>query len=502
MQKYSKEMQSIILNGVKYHLVKVEEEPPVVEICPVVEEGPPVIEDCENKEENKEDWHKMDMMLDKIETGDLAALQAYITAGHPNIKINRRSTVGSLTDALLAELYQNASKKQIKDSGPRVRAILNSQTGNINHLAKRFTQLRKVLVARFGENSDMYRWHRKNGLEYDQFIDKQQMQDLVRENKLANLTRVDEKDIHEILNKTSASDNLFDNIIALQIATGSRFIEAVRVSRYQKVPYSDNVVKVIGVAKKGKEGETYELDRPIFGLDIDELLKLWEHVRKELKRNYKGIDKLSNEEVGKMLNGSVNTHVKALGIEGVNSSHAMRKLFAAITHAELPDENRKIMDRHLHIKNVLGHKKIDTAANYANVRVNKRRNKFKSNEQLEEKLDVIDKVNDRQDTAIEELQETSTQVVVGPEVKTSVENRTQVFKLKNLKGESVQIVDDYSRQRGNGRNRAVNLMEQLRDNSVIITEKVLKLLNVGSKTISLVKDLKKQFNAEILAEIS
>jgi hypothetical protein len=160
----------------------------------IVEEEEVILESDDDifDEINEVKYFKMDTVLNRIEQHDLETLKAYIAAGHPNIAINRRSTIGSLTDSLLEEMYQQASKKQIKDTGARVRTILNAQTPNVNHLAKRFSKIRKVLAARFGVKSDIYKWHQRNGgLEYEQFVDKQQMQNLNRDNRLANLTRVE-----------------------------------------------------------------------------------------------------------------------------------------------------------------------------------------------------------------------------------------------------------------------------------------------------------------------
>ena len=465
------------------------------------EDDEEVIREIEDELKNNV-YHKMESLLNRIEANDLEQLKQYVFAGHPAIKLNRRSTISSITDALLAELYNHATQKQIKESGARIRAILNAQTQNINHLAKRFGNLRKILADRFGEDSPIYKWHRRHGLEYEQFVEKQTAQNLNRDNRLANITRIDEKDAHEILNRTSSSDDVFDNIIALQIATGARFIEAVRVSSFHRVPYSDNVVKIVGVAKKGKAGKEYELDRPIFGMNIDELLELQKDVRKELKRSYKNLDKMTNDEVNKLLLGNVNRRVKALGIQGVKSSHDMRKIFGAITHAELPEENRKAIDRHLHIKNVLGHAKLETAGNYANVRIKKKRNKIKTNEALEQKLDVIDKVNDRQDRDINELQEkVDVPTAAAPVVSRRAKVNTQVFVVRNLRGENVQIVMDITPTRGNAKIRLLNVLEQMRDHLVLITESLLKQFGFGSKPIAAVSDQKSRFNAEIMADV-
>lgn len=442
------------------------------------------------------DYHKMDTILQHIETDDLDTLKQYIAAIHPNIKVSRTSSIQSLTDKLLAEAYQTASVRQIKDTMPRIRAILNAQTDNVNYLSKRFQQIRKILRNRFGEKSAIYRLHyKKGGLTNEQHTGKEMTAKAHRDNRLANRVQVDEKSAYEILNKTSASDDVFDNIIALQIATGGRFIEAVRISSLKKVPYSNQVVKVVGIAKR-KDGQDVELDRPIFGMDIDELLELHKTVRRELKAMYPQIDTLDNEALNKLLLNSVNRRVKELGIEGVSSSHMLRKIFANITHAQLPDVNRNAIDKHAHIRSVLGHKNLETAGNYANVRIRKT-GAIRNQQDIEQKFVQVDAVNDRQDGDIKELQERPA-AAAAPVVQVQTRRKPQVVQVINMHGETVDILLRVPDIRNNSMNRILDVMKQLFEARVIITEILLKkTFHFGSGVIASVKQQKADYNGRL-----
>lgn len=453
------------------------------------------------EEELKQDksYHKMDTILRHIEQDDLETLKQYIGAVHPNIKISRTSSIQSLSDKLLDEALRAASVKQIKDSMERVRAIINAQTANVNYLSKRFQNIRKILRDRFGEKSAIYKLHyKKGGLTNEQYADKEMTGKANRDNRLANRIQVDEKSAHEILNKTSASDDVFDNIIALQIATGGRFIEAVRVSSLKKVPYSDRVVKVVGIAKR-KDGASVEIDRPIFGMDIDELLELHKSVRRELKTMYPQIDTLDNEALDKLLLNNVNRRVKELDIPGVTSSHIMRKIFANITHAQLPKENRDAIDKHLHIKTVLGHKNLETAGNYANVRI-KRAGAIRNQEDIEQKFAVVDRVNDRQDDDIKQLQAAPAAELL-PENKAIVRGQPKIVQVLNIRGDMVDIQLRVPDVRGNSKNRILDIMKQLFDGQVIITEAVLrKSFHFGGAIIASVKNEKAEYNSRLLGK--
>lgn len=443
--------------------------------------------------------------LDNIENGAEDNLKLYVEANHPDIKISRSSSVSSLTDKILAKAYQTASAAQIKKTLPRVRAIINAQTQNVNYLSKRFQNLRKIIKERFGEKSALFKLHYKSGgLTHEQHAEKERMGKLQRDNRLANRTQITEKQAREILNRTSASPDVFDNILALQLATGARFIEAVRVSGFKRVPYSKNIVKVVGIAKRGEEGKDIEIDRPIFGMDIDELLELQEHVRRELKAmfpprgNFRGIDKLSNDQVDKLLLANVNRRVKEIAKDlgvGVDSSHFMRKIYANMTHFDLPDINKQAMDKHHHIRTVLGHKNVETSASYANVKI-KKDVKIDNKQDIEQKFREVDKVNDRQDKELVALRDESRENV-------SQTGRGQRHvELVNLKGEKVQIENNFQRVRGNAEARCVNIMEKLAAKKVWITEAILKKeFGFGSKVISAVSARKKELNSSLAASL-
>ena len=111
---------------------------------------------------------------------------------------------------------------------------------------------------------------------------------------------------------------LFNNLIAIQLATGSRFIEATRLSAF-KPSKREGWVKIVGIAKKPEEKVIME--RPILGLDLEELLELVKRVRKELKQKYPNFESLDNDASTKKLVNRINNRIKDMEIEGVKKKN-------------------------------------------------------------------------------------------------------------------------------------------------------------------------------------
>ncbi|MEY3401626.1 MAG: hypothetical protein RLZZ86_1241, partial [Cyanobacteriota bacterium] len=183
---------------------------------------------CDEEEillyENKEFNYKMQSALNVLEQYSFEPLKEYIETNFRNIKINNRSTLNSLTDALLQELYKTASERQIVATMKDVRRIISAETNTINQKAKRFGQLRKILKERYGPDSKIVKRHRRFGISHDDHNLKQQVSKSNRKERLEDRIQITDKQVREILHQHSASDDVFDNLIALQLATGSRFI--------------------------------------------------------------------------------------------------------------------------------------------------------------------------------------------------------------------------------------------------------------------------------------
>lgn len=440
---------------------------------------------------DKYENYTMDTTLKHIENDDYPELEQFVRATHPKIKVSRRSTIVSLTDELLKDLYENSSAKDITNSMKRVRAILNDQTENVNVLSNRFQKLRKILKQRFGEQSAIVKKHSKEGMTYDQFTEKQTTALERRDDRLQNRAQFDEKDIREIINRFSASDSVYDNLIALQLATGSRFVEVAKTATFARVPNNPEFIKITGLAKSKESKKS--IVRKLFGLDIEETMELFKAVRKDLQKIYPAIQNMDNDEVDKKILNNVNRRLKLLNIDGLKSSHGLRKLFANISYFDLPEETRDKTDRHAFIQRSLGHRRIETSASYANVKI-KRAVNLPNREAVERKIAEIDAKDGAQDRSIAKLEE---RAQVEPEEKYIAPRFVEV---NNKDGNMVRIDLQIPPQRGNAVQRLRNIIEQLFEKRVIITEKLLKnTFRFGSKTLAETKEIRAEYNRRLRA---
>ena len=419
---------------------------------------------------NDNPYYKMDSILTILENNTLPDIIEYVEENHKDIPLNSKSTIASITQALLKDAYQNSSERQIVATMSRVRDIINNQTESLNQKAKRFSELRQILKQRFGDDSKIVKKHQRLGVSHKEHNLKQKIAKENRKERLEDRVQISDKEALEILHKHSASNDVFENLIAIQLATGSRFIEATRLSAF-KPSKREGFVKIVGIAKKPEEKVTME--RPILGLDLDELLELVKRVRKELKQKYPNFESLDNDALTKKLLNRVNNRIKDMEIEGVNSSHMLRKIYANLTYKLLSQDERRKIDQHQWIQSILGHTSIDTSASYANVKINKGGSKIVNAEDIERKFDEVDEKDKTQDRQIEGLE----------------------AKVQNLKPQEKKEV---ASQKGGAIERAKQVMEELHKKGINITEKLLKTeYHIGSKTITALKDYKKALNESL-----
>ena len=435
---------------------------------------------------NDSPCHKMQTAIQTLQTFNLDALKAYLEENHRDIRIHPRSTLNSLSDALLQELYRTASERQIVATMGDVRHIINAQTDVINQKAKRFGQLRKILKERFGEESKIVKKHYRFGISHEEHNLKQQVSKSNRKERLENRIQVTDKEVQEILHKHSASDDVFDQVIAVMLATGSRIIEALRLSKFKRSDRGEDWIHITELAKKK---EPVGINRPLIGLDADEFLELVKEMRKNLKKRYPDYDQLSNDDLTKKVDARVNSRIKKMGLDGVDGSHTLRKFWAQFTYKMLPAEERKKLDPHQYIQNFLVHNSIDTSASYANVKISKGGVKIKGQQDIEKKFDVVDKKDAKQDQDIDALEQ---------KVDACKGNTVE---LKNTQNDKVKVLKHSNNKRGVALVRLEEVMRDLHSKGVKITEAVLKKqFNFGSKTISELKDLKRQLNESLLGE--
>jgi hypothetical protein len=308
-----------------------------------------VVSIADEEDDDDDDEKKLDI-LDVIESGCLSTL---INICKDKFEITLQATVNSLTDKILDDMYKTTSQEYIIETMPRVRKILNDQTNTVNTLSDRFCILRTILKNRFGEHSDIVVAHKGQGLTRDQYEMRRAQDEAARNKNLETKVTIDRKHILEIIASYAASYCVWQNIIAIQLATGARMIEVIKVSEFKEISGLTDVIEVVGVAKS-KDDKQRQI-RPILELTARALIELVENVREIIVCN------LNNEKTTAKYINSLNLRVGKMNVEGIHTSKCLRKVYVALT--------QNIDDQHLHAQKVLGHKSISASAHYATMNV-------------------------------------------------------------------------------------------------------------------------------------
>lgn len=165
--------------------------------------------------------------------------------------------------------------------------------------------------------------------------------------------------------ETASKGDWADNVIAIQMATGLRSIEALNpevVFRESKA----GAVNQSGVMKSKAEEPYREikggLEKPLLGIDFKTLKKLKDTVSKEVKKSNKTI-----QEISHILNEHINQRARVLfGREF--TSHKMRGLYVAVAYREhIANGGRERLNPF--IQRVLGHENVGTSVSYTNIRI-------------------------------------------------------------------------------------------------------------------------------------
>jgi hypothetical protein len=243
-------------------------------------------------------------------------------------------------------------------------------------LAVGATTWRKPLKAKFGEKNDIYiQSVHMLGLSQDRAAARRDEYTSKVLSKVSNreATKYTKDFILSVIEDAASSANPIKNLVAVMLATGSRVVEVLKVSTYEKSPDTNDCIKVIGVAKDQEEkrtGKPKEIIRPLIGLNVDKTLELISAIRK--MRDFESLD---NHEVSQSITSSLNKTVSdyfdILDILTVDAStvgnkttpHKLRYIWVSLAyqlHGGVTPEQEWI-------RSMLGHTSGDTSLIYTQI---------------------------------------------------------------------------------------------------------------------------------------
>ena len=281
--------------------------------------------------------------------------------------------------------------KELEQTFDNITKIINITYPVIKTKQKIFSDFRKILIQKFGENSKVHRTSKKNlSITFDEYktVEKQSKEKVVEAN--TEKKKFNREQVLQIIQEIKNSTDYIDAIILVCIATGSRLIEVLRISDYNEVVGNPNRVMISGLAKgSGKSRETNlnkDVDRPILVITYKELNDAVQLIRKNVREQTDKLG-LNNQELSKKYNEIVNRRVKKLKL--ASTSYDLRKIYANLSYELIADQSKITKNRWIQL--ILGHNDINTSLHYNNVSLTS------SEQSVDAQLDDILKVTVKQD---------------------------------------------------------------------------------------------------------
>lgn len=301
----------------------------------------------------------------KMKHSDL--IESLIETYFPNVKISRGtsnvlraafiSAVGKTPlptqrqkRELLLKLYLNIFEL--------LQPLLEKLYPNRATLASISTSWRKPLKAMYGENSEIYvESIYKLGITREESIKmktdyKKSVRKSVRESDKAPKFTLEE--VYHAIDKSAVSDNPLDNIIAVQLACGSRLIEVIKISDF--VPAEDpTMIQIEKVAKdKGDDVEERVFLRPVIRISAEKVIEMVEKIR-----SMHNFQQMSNSVATSKVISGVNKGIKQYFKQDI-TSHKCRYLYASVAWQLYG----KGVPQAEYIRALYGHRSADTTLTY------------------------------------------------------------------------------------------------------------------------------------------
>jgi cell fate (sporulation/competence/biofilm development) regulator YmcA (YheA/YmcA/DUF963 family) len=185
------------------------------------------------------------------------------------------------------------------------------------------------------------------------------------------------EEVYGAIDKSAASTNPIDNIIAVQLSCGSRLIEVIKISDYMVMddPY---MIRVDKVAKdKGDDVEDRTFMRPILRIRADRVVEMVENIR-----SMHNFQQMTNAVATSKVVSGVNKAIKLYFKQDI-TSHKCRYLYASVAWQLYG----KGVPQAEYIRALYGHRSADTTLTYLQYAVHVPT--FKAPEELLAKVDEV-----------------------------------------------------------------------------------------------------------------
>jgi hypothetical protein len=265
--------------------------------------------------------------------------------------------VGRTPFTTLKKIYSaDRSIRRLKRNMVWILQFLRVISPNLNTRSKRMYDMQQLLSSLYGdEHKTLIRKIMQLSPKEYETIGEQAKK--ARQEKLKNITLFKKSSLLKIIQDLDRNDSI-DRIILLQLCTGRRLIEVLKVCDMPKL--EDNKLVFNQLAKSN--GTDFKV--PYFHLEYPEIISIWEKLRAKIKHVFIG---KNNAEISLCFNALVNYRVKELCGDINVSSHFLRKLYVAWGLTLKPKRVAAVV----YVNSILGHAEgfLDSATNYMTVQI-------------------------------------------------------------------------------------------------------------------------------------
>lgn len=303
------------------------------------------------------------------EIKDIKELNELIKENFPDFS-KKNKKYKNLFRLLVAENV--AESEDLEQSLTLLNIIYKNLFSNISTLDNYFSKdIRKPIFTKFGRYSDKHLMSKDLAK-----LDSNEKEKLISDSEKSlrmkhnDHEEINPEEIFNIISEALQSEDVYKQFIGLLLCCGSRTIELVDKSTFEKI--DDVWIKQLWIAKK-KTDEQLELIKPIIYLNTDDFIKKLADVRYDIRASVRSFYN-SRGDINSLVGTRVNRAFKSLfGEKPTWIPHSCRKIYAQISYKlyakkSILGVNPSIQDW---IGKVLGHdeKNMSASLNYSNFQI-------------------------------------------------------------------------------------------------------------------------------------
>jgi hypothetical protein len=283
------------------------------------------------------------------------------TANSLYIKVHPRSTQSSVTNHILFAIFPSVAKLDFgafKDACERIDRILRVKKKKLSGYVVTVATLRALFPKAPGIEEKRL-WHKMHcGPSQEEYKAVNEKMSENRDERLSDMTEVKMEEVERAVQALRTSSNLLCKVLLIQLCTGARSIEAIKISEFEAL--NETTIRVTGTAKTSS---CTVIDKKPLILTPNELVEHVRETRALLEKRY-GISRLSNTEINRLHSTGLCRETRRLGINGIKTANDLRKLYAAVVSEDFSNIHNIKQAR-----DALGHSRYDSTLSYVNIRV-------------------------------------------------------------------------------------------------------------------------------------